>query len=140
MSNTAKKVLFVDDDLSLYDNASDYLEEKGIASLFANSAEGALEILLSDLDNEIDIVVSDIDMADVSGFELIKRIRAGDRISHLSIVLLSGYGQSRYIARGLTEGASHYITKPFDMPILTAYIVAIRAERSRLLEKGKLII
>ncbi len=65
-------------------------------------------------DNAPDIVVSDIMMPTMDGFELCNAIKTDERTSHVPVVLLTALGDQSNLMRGLEEGADEYLTKPFN--------------------------
>jgi DNA-binding response OmpR family regulator len=69
-----------------------------------------------------DIVVTDIVMPFVDGFELIKRIREDQRWSGVPVIVLSAHSADQEIVRALELGANDYVTKPFNAGVLLARI------------------
>ncbi|MEO1202987.1 MAG: response regulator, partial [Pseudomonadota bacterium] len=65
-------------------------------------------------ENAPDIVVSDVMMPAMDGFELLRAIKTDERTSHVPVVLLTAHGDSSNLMRGLEEGADEYLTKPFN--------------------------
>lgn len=115
-----EKVLIVDDDASVCKVISRVVASKGLSPFAAASGEEALELLR---DNEYDLMVLDLKMGAMDGFEVIERVR-GQR-KDLPIIILSGNSESYNKLLGLDLGADDYVTKPFDPAFLAAKIQAI---------------
>lgn len=101
-------VLIVEDDPRIMEDLWLYLENGGMRLFPAESALAALSILQK---SSIQLVLSDIMLPDMSGYELIKRIRVG---SDVPIIILSAKTQDSDKILGLDLGADDYITKPFN--------------------------
>jgi DNA-binding response OmpR family regulator len=69
-----------------------------------------------------DIVVSDINMPEMSGMELCKKIRHDQRTKHIPVVLLTAQSCEEQQLRGIETGAADYLTKPFNFEILVSRI------------------
>lgn len=81
------------------------------------------------------VIVSDVLMPDVDGFELCKRLKNDERTSHIPVILLTALHSKEHEIKGLSTGADDYITKPFDLNILQAKIDNILSIRDSLKEK-----
>lgn len=82
-----------------------------------------------------DIILSDVLMPDVDGYELCKRIKNDERTSHIPVILLTALHSKEHKIKGLTTGADDYITKPFDLGLLHAKINNVLSIRNSLKEK-----
>jgi DNA-binding NtrC family response regulator len=118
------RVLVVDDDSTLRFMIQGVLEARGLDVVTAESASDALAML-----DGIDVVVSDYAMPGMNGLELHEQIRAIS--SALPFILITSQGSDRLAVRALTEGAYHYLRKPFDNDELF-YTVERAAETRRL--------
>ncbi|BBL78206.1 DNA-binding response regulator [Rubrobacter xylanophilus] len=114
-----EKILLVDDDAALLEVTSILLVSEGYEVLAAEDGIEALEMLGRE---EPDLVVLDIMMPKLSGFEVLKKIRER---SDVPVILLTAKSQSVDKVVGLELGADDYITKPFDTKELLARIKAI---------------
>ena len=85
------------------------LSSIGSISEAANGVE-ALAILE---DTEVDLILTDINMDDMGGIELISRIKADDNLKEIPIVVISTEGNENRVAQLLEQGAVGYIKKPF---------------------------
>ena len=125
-----KTVLIVDDNVDVADMLSRELS-RYFTTKTANDGEEALEVLRQK-ESEIDLVVSDVMMPRMNGFELTKAIRADKRLQSLPIVLLTALDSEAKQERGMDVGADAYITKPFSMRLLTARCCSLLEQRDRL--------
>lgn len=122
---TAKKtVLVVDDDPQLIKLARLNLEAESYKVVAAMEAESAIEQIQL---NSPDLIILDIMLPGVSGYELCQRIR---EFSSVPIIMLTAKVEDADIVKGLKLGADDYLTKPFNVQELLARIEAVlrRAE------------
>ncbi len=82
-----------------------------------------------------DIIISDILMPDVDGYEFCKRIKNDERTSHIPVILLTALHSKEHELKGLSAGADDYITKPFDLSVLQVKVENILSMRESLKEK-----
>ena len=80
-------------------------------------------------ENNPDIVISDVMMPVMTGYELCHRLRESVETSHIAIILVSALTERENIIYGLEAGADDYLTKPFDMAILLTRIQTILKRR-----------
>lgn len=110
-----------------------FLEKKFIASNYnvkkASNGQEALDILGYDY---VDIVVSDVMMPVMDGYELLTRIKGDINISHIPVVLLTAKTRMEDKLSGIDAGADAYIEKPFALEYLLATISTILRNRDRM--------
>jgi signal transduction histidine kinase/DNA-binding response OmpR family regulator/streptogramin lyase len=82
-----------------------------------------------------DVIISDILMPDVDGYEFCKRIKKDERTSHIPVLLLTALHSKEHEIEGLSCGADDYITKPFDISILQTKVENMLQARRSLKEK-----
>ena len=82
-----------------------------------------------------DIIISDVMMPDMDGFEFCRKIRKDERTSHIPILLLTALGSREHELEGLSYGADDFITKPFDLMILQTKVENILSVRQSLKQK-----
>lgn len=106
---TSGRLLVVEDDPQMARFLADMLGEDYDVVTVADG-RAAMEALEGD---EVDIVLTDLAMPNMDGIELVRRIRADERLRQLPVVLLSASGDGS--ARGLAMGADDYVVKPFTI-------------------------
>jgi len=122
-----KKILIVDDDRTLRTALSRHLENQGYLVQDAESGNDAMGMFE---DNPPDLVVSDIVMPGMDGFEFCRRLRATRSGQLIPFIFLSSKGDVDDRVQGHHIGADDYLIKPFDMRELVAKIES-QLERSR---------
>ena len=104
------RILIVEDDEDLVNLSTRWLEREGYTVEHAADGEAALERL--DNDPLPALVLLDVMLPKIDGFELLRRIRAERRTSTLPVVLVTSFSRDRDAARGRALGANDYIVKP----------------------------
>ncbi len=134
-TNLTGKLLVVDDNEENRDMLSRRLERKGYSVIVADSGEAALEIVAQE---NIDLVLLDVMMPGISGFETLKRIRQTHSQSRLPVVMVTARDKEDDTVQAFTLGANDYITKPIDFAIAIARIQAqlatLQAARQQVVE------
>jgi signal transduction histidine kinase len=126
MSGTPPRVLIVEDSPTQAAKLAIILEEEGFATVVARDGEQGLELFKSE---PFDLVVSDIVMPGIDGYELCRRLKADARGRDVPVVLLSTLNDPRDIIQGLDSGADNFITKPFEAGDLVRRLRWILANR-----------
>ena len=116
-----KKILVLEDESSIRSFVVINLRRAGFEPVEAETGTEALERLRAD--PEIRVALLDVMLPDIDGFEVCRRIRAGD--SRIGIIMLSAKSQEMDKITGLMSGADDYVTKPFSTAELTARIDAL---------------
>ncbi len=124
MSEQPKTILIADDEMRMRRVVCDYLRIKGYEVLEAADGLQALALLR---EKSVDLVLLDVMMPHLDGWETCRRIR---RDSDLPIILLTARTQEEDELQGFTLGADEYIAKPFSLKILLARIEAVLRRRS----------
>lgn len=107
-----RKMLVVDDDMRTMFALSKLLSSKGLHVLKAENGHKALELLEKEAD--IGLVLTDIMMPDMDGYELIRRIRAQQQFKELPVIALTAKAMKEDRENSLAVGASDYLPKPVD--------------------------
>ncbi|KKT78540.1 MAG: Response regulator receiver domain protein [Candidatus Giovannonibacteria bacterium GW2011_GWB1_45_9b] len=114
MAENDKKILLVDDDEFLLDMYSLKFRESGFQIELARGGEEALKLLRGGL--EPDVILLDIVMPVIDGFEFLRVIAKENLKKKATIVILSNLGQKEDIDKGMALGASDYIVKANSTP------------------------
>ena len=114
------KVLIVDDDLSVCKLLEKVMRSNDLEPTIANSGLAALNLLQN---HSYDIILMDIMLNDMDGFEVVKRLR-NQRIQ-TPVIIISGRNEDYDSLYGLSLGADDYITKPFRPLVLGAKVKAL---------------
>ena len=112
-------VLIVDDEPNIVQLVRITLEMASVRVLEAVDGATAIEQALA---ARPDLVLLDVDLPDLSGLEVCRRLRGEDRMAHTRIVMLTAAAQQDDVARGLAAGADQYLTKPFSPVRLLALV------------------
>jgi DNA-binding response OmpR family regulator len=125
-------ILIVEDDLDIADMLSQYFHTQGYIILTANWGEDGIRSCLS---NPPDLVILDIRLPDIDGFEVARRLRTNHRTKDVPIIFLTEKRERMDRLKGLELRAEDYITKPFDVQELRLRIrnVLERSHRSSLI-------
>jgi adenylate cyclase len=81
----------------------------------AHTTDAGNEGLQLALQPDIDLILLDIDLPDVSGFEVCRRLKEDPRVSHIPVIFVTGRYCEESRRRGLALGAADYVEKPFDV-------------------------
>jgi diguanylate cyclase (GGDEF)-like protein len=108
-------LLIVEDDSDISNMLQIYFESQGYDSVAVTRGQEALEICRRQLPN---LVILDILLPDIDGYEVCRRLRGNLRTSHIPIIFLTQKDERSDQIAGLELGADDYITKPFDLQLL----------------------
>jgi len=124
MSSMRKRfrILMVEDSRVSLEVYAQRLERRGYQVATAISAEEARVELEAGLP---DLILLDVFMPKVSGFDYVRELRADPKTARIPIILISALSDTQHIVEGLEVGANDYVTKPIVMPILTARMEAL---------------
>ncbi|MBN1287803.1 MAG: response regulator [Anaerolineae bacterium] len=109
---TSPRILVIDDDNELLKLVTMLLNRIGAQTLQAKNGVRGLEILM-DATAPIDLIILDLMLPDIDGFELLRRIREQARFDTVPIIILSARADPDSVRYGLDHGADGYITKPY---------------------------
>ncbi|QEC51251.1 LuxR family two component transcriptional regulator [Anseongella ginsenosidimutans] len=123
-------ILLVDDQWEIFDSISDGLDEQYIV-LKAVNGRDALDILKEE---PVQLIVSDIVMPVMDGYELCKTIKSNFEHCHVPVILLTAKSTLQSKIKGLELGADAYIEKPFSPEYLKAQIANLLANRNKIRE------
>lgn len=107
-----QKVFIVEDDTDLSEMLRAYFKVQGYDVAHATRGEDAVHLIS---ENVPDVVLLDIRLPDIDGYEVCRRLRSGRRTQHLPVIFLTEKRERDDKLSGLELGAVDYITKPFDI-------------------------
>jgi DNA-binding response OmpR family regulator len=122
-----KKILVVDDEDDILNFLELVLSEKGYQ---VSTASGGQEALTKAQLERPDLVLLDIMMPQMDGWEVLKLLRVDEETAEVPVAMLSARTEARDRVQGLQEGAIDYICKPFSLSELLSKIEAIFSQAS----------
>ncbi len=113
------KILVIDDSKLIAHVAKNILSKQGHEVLLAEDGETGLDIAK---DNEPDLILLDLILPGIDGYEICQRIKNDSNIADIPVIMLTSKAEHADKVRGLELGASDYVTKPFDEAELIARV------------------
>lgn len=135
-----KKILVVDDESRMRKLVHDFLTKAGYIILEAEDGAQALDVFWAN--NDIALVILDVMMPKLDGYEVLKEIRS---YSKVPVVMLTARGEEHDELKGFELGVDEYISKPFSPKILVARVQALlrrhaRVDDNEILEIGGIVL
>ncbi|SER25089.1 response regulator transcription factor [Pedobacter rhizosphaerae] len=121
-------ILLVDDNEDILDFVADDLSEK-FHVLQARDGMEALEILNTEI---VQLVISDVMMPKMDGFELCRRIKSSLELSHIPVILLTAKNTLQSKIEGIELGADAYVEKPFSPEFLQVQVSSLIKNRNKI--------
>lgn len=131
----AKRILIVDDEADIRSLITEHLQEQGYATAQASNGREALESLA---ENRPDLVLLDVELPDMSGYEVCKRIREIPTARYTPVIMLTAHNLEKEEIAGFKSGADDYIAKPFRPARLLARITTAIGRNVRELDANAL--
>lgn len=117
MAGTSKsKILIVEDDAFLAGIYAHKFEDEGFKVELAVDGEAGLKSAQS---SSPDLILLDVVMPKLDGFELLEKLKAGKKTRSIPVILLTNLGQKEHVDKGLELGAEDYLIKAHFMPAET---------------------
>ncbi|MER3433988.1 MAG: DNA-binding response regulator [Leptolyngbya sp. ERB_1_1] len=123
-------ILVAEDDLGTRLSISDYLECSGYSVVSAENGKDAIALLEM---HQPHLIVTDVSMPMMDGYELVRQVRRRPALRLLPIVFLTGHTDTDERVRGYQLGCDVYLAKPFELPELGA-VVRNLLDRSQMIE------
>lgn len=127
-----KTILIIDDDSSVCELVTTYLRKIGFNTIQAGGGEAGLGLFV---EHSPDLVLVDLRMPEVDGFQVLQAIKA--KTTEIPVIIMSGQGTEKDTTKALKLGAWDYITKPFQELDILSHAVETALERADLLAKTK---
>jgi DNA-binding NarL/FixJ family response regulator len=121
------RLLLVDDEPGLREAVQAYLEDSGFTVEVASNARDGWELLQQ---TSPDLVISDIMMPQVDGYQFLKQMREDERFQALPVVFLTARGMTSDRIQGYQAGCDAYLSKPFDPDELVAIVSNLLERRA----------
>jgi CheY-like chemotaxis protein len=122
------KILVVDDEAHIVMILKDSLEFSGFQVITAYNGEEALESVAKD---NPDLIVLDIGMPKMDGWEVCRRLKSNEGTKRIPIIILTAYAQMSDQKKGAALGAERFISKPCDLTFLVEEINALLAQKAQ---------
>ena len=132
---TKKRILIVDDEQSICDVVSFNLVLAGFETAIANSAREALNLGI----DRFDLLLLDVMMKEISGFELARMVKDSPSTRHVPIIFMTAKDDEQDILKGCELGADDYIVKPFSIAILYSKLLALLERSTQEVIKHKIL-
>jgi len=129
MPNTQSKqvrVLIADDDIEILSMVSHHLRAKGLEVIESSDGEGTLT---SVREEKPDLVLLDVMMPGMSGWEVCKAIREAEELNNIGVIMLTGIGERLNELTSPLYGADDFLDKPFDFAELDEKITRVLEKR-----------
>lgn len=122
------KVMIVEDD----DDVRSFIELQLSRHFITTIASNGIEALKQVVSEQPDIVICDVMMPRMDGYEFTKRLKGEFETSHIPVILLTAYSSEEHQLEGIRSGADSYISKPFSISYLLTRITKLIEQRERL--------
>ncbi|MCP4673868.1 MAG: response regulator [Desulfobacula sp.] len=108
-----KTILIVDDMKHIRDILWFSLKQEGYKPILAENGPMCLKLLF-DSENKVDLVILDVNMPKMNGFQVLEKIRVSNNLaSKTPVIMLTAEAQKKDVIKGLKKGASDYVLKPY---------------------------
>lgn len=114
-----KKILIVDDEPNIVMSLEYTFKKNSFQVFIARDGQEALDILKNALP---DIIILDVMMPNVDGYNTLEQIKNDARLKHTKVIFLSAKNKEKDIEKGLSLGADLYMTKPFSVKKLVEHV------------------
>jgi PAS domain S-box-containing protein len=121
------RILALEDSATQLESLKHLLEESGFVVITATNGKEGLAAARA---NAIDLVISDIVMPEMDGYDFCKALRADETLRNLPVILLTSLTEPQDLILGLQAGADHFICKPYDEQELLAHVRSIFANQA----------
>lgn len=125
-----KSIMVVDDEKSMRDFLNIFLKQEGYHVICVPSGKNALELLEKE---ELDLVITDIKMPDVSGVDVLKKVNALNL--NTPVIMITAFSSNETALEALNQGVYDYISKPFNVDEMRI-IIRRALEKKRLLDEN----
>ncbi|CAM2910160.1 Response regulator receiver domain-containing protein [Flavobacterium succinicans] len=117
-----KKILLVDDEPNILMSLEYTFKKHNFEVFVARDGQEALDIVQNQLP---DVIILDVMMPLVDGYETLRQIKKNDKLQHCKVIFLSAKNKEKDIEKGLALGADLYLLKPFSIKKLVEQVQAL---------------
>lgn len=117
----SRTILIIDDSVMIRQQIRKILTDHALCSQVVEAADGIAGVKAA-LENPVDLILCDLEMPGMDGFKLLALVNARDELKDVPVIMLTGSNLRENRLRGLEQGASDYVTKPFDPDELVARV------------------
>ena len=117
-----KRILVAEDDPNILRQIEFNLQSNGYTIETAQTGADALKQLMK---NKPDLLITDIMMPEMDGYELVSSLRGDEQLADLPVIMLTARTQDEDVAQGYNSGTDLYLTKPFNPTELLAFVQRI---------------
>jgi DNA-binding NarL/FixJ family response regulator len=129
LSRKSSKLMLIDDEKKLLVAIEKYLLIKQFNIIICNSGREALNVLKKET---VDLLIIDIIMSDMNGYEFVNKLEKKAKIGHIPFIFLTAKGMTEDRIRGYKIGCKAYLAKPFDPEELVAVIDNILSDKKNI--------
>ncbi len=133
MNEKPYNILIVDDSPIVLDTFSCLLDSEGFRPILASTGAEALRLVETE---SIDLVILDVRMPGLSGFDVLKSLRRSHSSDELPVIMATAVGDSNDVVEAFEIGADDYVTKPLDFPVVLARIQTRLRSKARAAQKS----
>ncbi len=118
----SRKILLVDDSPTVLMVERTFLQAERYTLLSAKSGQEAVDVALSE---QPSLILMDVVMPGMDGFEACRRLRAAEATRRIPIILVTTRGSPEHVERGYESGCNDYVIKPFEGDELRAKVASL---------------
>jgi len=127
-----RKIIIVEDNADMRKYLADHFSKKGFTVFTAANGRQGLDLIKK---KDPDLIISDVKMPVMDGYELCDKVKNSFRTSHIPVILLTANTALDEKLQGMYAGADSYITKPFEIHYLDAVVSSLIANRKKIRDK-----
>ena len=109
--NLAKTILICDDEINIRESICYVVNKEGYRYSIANDGVSAYEMACNE---KPDLIILDVNMPGMTGYEVCKKIRANPAIENITILILTAFGQESDKQKAISAGTDDFMSKPFS--------------------------
>lgn len=135
-------ILIIDDSKLVRQQVIDILRGKSLFKFFYEAGDG-IEGFKAALNRQVDLILCDVEMPGMDGFKFLRMMNSREELQDIPVIMLTGREDSETKVRGLEQGASDYVTKPFDPAEMIARVkvqLKIKSLQDKLKQSNQMLL